>query len=372
MEPCRGSDSGSNPDSGAPFLLSFKQQSFTAQGKKCKLECKLHPQSRANGLLDLRLLFTREDLDGYLILRAAGLTPKTVTWLKKSAELLWNLTRGVVSVTTMCRLRDHVLAKYQDNDAKRKVLQFARAFLRYMSKISFDQRYSAFDLFLQLPRAVKEQKRVTERIVTKDDIERLLSAIERSYQNGEVDTYHHLNYAALVLFGAYTGQRPYATIKKLTAEQFRAAIAQDSEKPVVHVRAEQDKIRMEHYVPLHPKVVEAVQSCEASRAGLQFAFESFRRWTKETKIPLTRCAATFVPSDLRKFAEQHGDVIGWDPSNKAYVMTHGVSGVEWAHYKRPLPEHVYKRYMASWGSVDLLEGVETLLFSRKEDEESAE
>ena len=55
---------------------------------------------------------------------------------------------------------DNVFVKYQDNDAKRKVLQFARAFLRYMAKISFDQRYAAFDWFLQLPRAIKEQKRV--------------------------------------------------------------------------------------------------------------------------------------------------------------------------------------------------------------------
>jgi hypothetical protein len=37
-KPFRGSDSGSNPDSGAPFLYSFEQRSFSAQGKKCKLE----------------------------------------------------------------------------------------------------------------------------------------------------------------------------------------------------------------------------------------------------------------------------------------------------------------------------------------------
>jgi len=51
-------------------------------------------------------------------------------------------------VSTVRCLRDNVFVKYQDNDAKRKVLQFARAFLRYMAKISFDQRYAAFDWFL--------------------------------------------------------------------------------------------------------------------------------------------------------------------------------------------------------------------------------
>ncbi|MGA7076699.1 MAG: hypothetical protein WBZ42_09195 [Halobacteriota archaeon] len=142
----------------------FDERSYSALGKKCKLECKLSPQANHAGISDLTLLFTYEDLQGYLTLRAAWLSPKTVTWLKKSAEILWNSTRGVVSVTTIRRLRDLVLAKYQDTDAKRKVMQFARAFLHYMSKISFDQRYAAFDLFLQLPRSVKEQKRVTGRI----------------------------------------------------------------------------------------------------------------------------------------------------------------------------------------------------------------
>ncbi|MGZ7166494.1 MAG: hypothetical protein ACXVIL_10395 [Halobacteriota archaeon] len=64
-----------------------------------------------------------------------------------------------------------------------------------------------------------------------------------------------------------------------------------------------------------------------------------------------RCASTFVPSDLRKFAEQHGDIISWDQSNRAYILTHGVSGVDWSHYKHPLPENVFDTYMRYWGDV---------------------
>jgi len=29
-------------------------------------------------------------------------------------------------------------------------------------------------------------------------------------------------------------------------------------------------------------------------------------------------------------------------------MTHGVSGIDWKHYKHPLPEHVYDIYMQYW------------------------
>ena len=31
------------------------------------------------------------------------------------------------------------------------------------------------------------------------------------------------------------------------------------------------------------------------------------------------------------------------------------NGIDWAHYKHPLPEHVYANYMQYWGSVHLLE-----------------
>jgi|GEM_PF-2179573 len=35
-------------------------------------------------------------------------------------------------------------------------------------------------------------------------------------------------------------------------------------------------------------------------------------------------------------------------------MTHGVSGIDWKHYKHPLPEHVYDVYMKYWKGVALL------------------
>jgi len=40
-------------------------------------------------------------------------------------------------------------------------------------------------------------------------------------------------------------------------------------------------------------------------------------WNKRQKIPLSHNGNHFVFSDLRKFAEQYGDVIGWEQSNRA-------------------------------------------------------
>ncbi|MGZ7112124.1 MAG: hypothetical protein ACXVIU_12565 [Halobacteriota archaeon] len=86
-----------------------------------------------------------------------------------------------------------------------------------------------------------------------------------------------------------------------------------------------------------------------------FDYHSYAMWLKRQKIPLTRVKSHFVLGDLRKFAEQHGDVIGWEQSNRAYILTHGVSGVDWTHYKHPLPENVYDVYMKSWADVHLAE-----------------
>jgi hypothetical protein len=43
---------------------------------------------------------------------------------------------------------------------------------------------------------------------------------------------------------------------------------------------------------------------------------------------MSRFQGHFVLSDLCKFAEQHGDVIGWELPNRAYILTHGVSGID--------------------------------------------
>jgi hypothetical protein len=49
-----------------------------------------------------------------------------------------------------------------------------------------------------------------------------------------------------------------------------------------------------------------------------------------------------------KVQRQHGDIILWDQSNRAYIMTHGVSGIDWKHYEHPLPENVFDVYLHYW------------------------
>ena len=204
-----------------------------------------------------------------------------------------------------------------------------------------------------MPKLPKERKIVTARIVTQADITNVLTHIKRAEQNGSINRVRAQQYEAFVVFGAYTGQRSMATAANLTVGQFRQALEDD--KPVLHVTTKQDKIRMEHYVPLHPCVVKAVSPLldERKAAELMFQHGSLWMWLKRQKIPMTRFSGHFVLSDLRKFAEQYGDIIQWDQSNRSYIMTHGVSGIDWKHYKHPLPEHVYNVYMKYWADVQL-------------------
>ncbi len=305
--------------------------------------------------MSLELAYTPEELKSYTTFRTTGVSAATVPWINKASQTFWNTTEGEISKASLEALRGYVLTKYTDICAKRKVLNFTKAFLRYLTKTRFDTRYKKFDLFylfLEMPKAIKESKRITQRIVTTEDIKIVLAAIEEGRENREFTTRQCQNYKALVLFGAYTGQRPIATIRKLTVGQFRAALRRNP--PVLDVLPQQDKIRMQHYVPLHPGVVDAVTPLLYGRNRKDnthiFAHEYFDKWVRRKKIPLVH-GGHFVCGDLRKFAEQLGDIIQWDQSNRAYILTHGVSGVEWSYYKHPLPEYVYDVYMRYWKDI---------------------
>ena len=64
-------------------------------------------------------------------------------------------------------------------------------------------------------------------------------------------------FTAFVLFGAFTGQRSLSTIAKLTVGQFKQAL--QSKPTIVEVESSQDKIKMQHYVPLHLQVIQAIE-----------------------------------------------------------------------------------------------------------------
>ena len=297
--------------------------------------------------------YTLNELDLFTQTRINGLAIKSQYWVKRASHEIWKITQGTISWVSLTELRDYVLSRWTSLDAHKKVLGLANSFLKYLAKIRMDIRYSNFSICLELSRSVKERKMITQRIVTLNDITSILTYIKKSYVDGSIDEYRYQHYTAFILFGAYTGQRSMATISRLTVGQFNSAL--ESEKPVILVKSSQDKIRMEHYVPIHPGIVDLLsQLCKGKAEDApMFEYNSFWMWLKRQSISLSQNGNHFVMGDLRKFAEQYGDVIGWEQSNRAYILTHGVSGIDWKYYKHPLPEHVHDNYMKYWENIIL-------------------
>jgi integrase len=249
---------------------------------------------------------------------------------------VWDCTNGLITKQTVDELRLFVLNKYQSEWSHNKVLSFAKAFLKFLTKVRLDTRYHAFEVFLDRPKFIKARNNVTSRIVTKEDIENVLNHIRNAAKHGLISSYRLQQYAAFVLFGAYTGQRSLSTISKVTVGQFKEAL--QSDKSCIEVRSSQDKIKMQHYVPLHPHVIQVIKPLIGDRDNdkLLFEYSSLEPWVRRQQIPLSRIRANFVLGDLRKFTEQYGDIIQWDQSNRAYIITHGVSGIDWKHYQHQL------------------------------------
>jgi len=102
------------------------------------------PQS----LAELELLFTRDELVSYTEHRKAGLAKKSLQLLEKVSYLFWLHTEGIINKKNLDTLHQYVVNKYSTDWSKSKVLSFAVAFLKYLSKSRLDTRYAHRSCFL--------------------------------------------------------------------------------------------------------------------------------------------------------------------------------------------------------------------------------
>ncbi len=297
--------------------------------------------------------FSKDDLNRYVAHRKSGLADKSLDWISRSAEALWDCTSGEISSASLTKLRDFVLHKYKSADSHSKVLGFTKSFLSFLARTKNDQQYVSFIILLEMPRAVREKKRVTERIITREDIANVLAHIRNADESGKITSERAQNYKAFVLFSAYTGQRSMATMAKLTARQFRAALKMD--KPVILVESSQDKVKMAHWVPLHPRLIPVLQPFLEGRDDneLMFDYSSFLMWIKRAKVAMSQFDGHWVLGDGRKLFEQLSDAVQLNESIRAHILTHGVSGVAFGYYRAPQKDVVYDVFMSAWRDVDL-------------------
>ena len=147
--------------------------------------------------------------------------------------------------------------------------------------------YVSFKLFLERPKTKKVKKALTERIITREDVGAVFQHIAAAEERGNNPSKIR-NYRGFALLDSYTGLRP-STLERLTVGQFRIALRE--EKPVLHVLAEQEKNRIEHYMLLHPAVVGTISEVldndfgEKDDVKLFFMFNSFQNWDRTTENP---------------------------------------------------------------------------------------
>jgi hypothetical protein len=130
------------------------------------------------GLGELELPFTKEELRSYTNARKLGLTKKSEDWIERTSRTFWNFTRGTVNKKSMDELLNTTLKNYQSESARGKTLTFAKGFLKYLTKTKLDSRYYAFNIFLDRPKKLKVRKNVTNRIITKEDIENIQAYVQ--------------------------------------------------------------------------------------------------------------------------------------------------------------------------------------------------
>ena len=86
-----------------------------------------------------------------------------------------------------------------------------------------------------------------------------------------------------------------------------------------------------------------------------FDYLGLQRWLKRHTIAMSHTKSKLELKDLRKFFEQKSDEIGFNDANKNFIMSHGVSSINWTSYKQFLPENVNKRYIECWCNVMILD-----------------
>ncbi len=103
--------------------------------------------NNGDNLASLELAYEKDELISYTESRKVGVSKRSGPWLDRASRRFWDTSRGVISKTRMDTLRTYALTHYTDVSAKRKTLNFAKAFLKYLATTHFDPRYHAFALF---------------------------------------------------------------------------------------------------------------------------------------------------------------------------------------------------------------------------------
>ena len=170
---------------------------------------------------------------------------KTLYWIEKSIRELMNHTKGKINRKTLIKFQNWFKSKY-GYQSQCKFHDNTKNLLEWLYKKTGDTFFR--DLQDVLERPTRDSKKLNEILVREADIKNVIKATWRI----KIPKEYRIKYVAAILFAAYTGQRPDATISKLTYNDFKDALSR--KPPIIYIPEEKDKERFPHWVPIHPVV----------------------------------------------------------------------------------------------------------------------
>ncbi|MFZ1898066.1 hypothetical protein [Methanoregula sp.] len=293
--------------------------------------------------------FKEQDLKDFTALNTIGRCKGTIRVIDQVFDYLMDYTQGILNKKILIAMNTDIMQNKYSYSSKKKFYQYICKFIRYLAESRDNPMISALVMYMRMPKVRREIKLMTPRIMVTEDVQ---EAIAKIHSNPLVQDDRKRHYTGLLLFLAYSGQRP-TTVSRLTVGQFRKALAANPN--VLIVESWQDKIRMAHYVPLHPVLIPYLTDMIKDRANSERMFSTFGLQTYLVRhpMPLHKIQGTLDLKDMRKLFEQKSDELGFTDANKNYIMSHGVSSINWTSYKAFLPENIYRVYMKYWGNVKI-------------------
>jgi hypothetical protein len=294
--------------------------------------------------------FSTESLNFYTEFQCHGLSMSSLRTIRRVLYYFFTQTEGNISKETLLNLSHTVWNDDKHSYShKHKLYVYITGFIKYLAQELDDVDLETMLRYFRKPKTRREVKVTTSRIIVTEDIKRVIDVLSLSKSLDESQKLRHITF---ILFLAYGGQRPM-TAERITAGQFKLALAQNP--PVLTVLASQDKVKMEHYCPLHPVLIPYLTKLIEGKSDDErvFSVNAMRLWLYGCPQSLTKTVGRLRTMDLRKFFEQKSDELGFTDAHKNLMMSHGCSSINWTSYKGFLPEVVYARYIEKWGDVKI-------------------
>ncbi len=273
---------------------------------------------------------------------------------KIAHDFIWPFTNGTITIDRMDAIRNGIYAHYngpKSESSRKKALGVTKRFLNNF----FDDDMSRFVKRLEQNKP-RSSLRLNQRILEDEDIRNVIKRIQRDEDRIDIKKQH----CALFTFLAYTGMRP-ATAQKLKVGDFREALT--TKKPCLIIDSKIDKTLTEHYVPLHPVVVKVLGEVIEGKGDNEPVFTSYtllQRLLRGSQTPMINQPKLKVEvRDCRKFMIQKSKVeLKLNPEILNYIVGHNLGGIDPKYYTGYKREVFYDEYMAAWGPIDLIDGLE--------------